>query len=158
MTQKVNHFTLHLLIDKTRYFTTIHPRCGLVYDGSGCHFVIKVWKPKTSHSLCQQGIILGAEAFPSNGRGVLCPYTSSIMHFWQYLHQTFFLLRIDQKPLKCLAIVSNAYKWRRRYISMLQDFHFKIIHRAGAKHANVDVLSRNLVGKYGANENFGSKI
>ncbi len=41
---------------------------------------------------------------------------------------------------------------------MLQDFHFKIIHRAGAKHANVDVLSRNLVGKYGANENFGSKI
>jgi hypothetical protein len=29
---------------------------------------------------------------------------------------------------------------------MLQDFSFKIIHRVGNKHPNVDTLSRNLVG------------
>jgi len=28
---------------------------------------------------------------------------------------------------------------------MLQDFHFKIVHRFGNKHSNVDVLSRNHV-------------
>jgi hypothetical protein len=29
------------------------------------------------------------------------------------------------------------------WISMLQDFNFKIVHRAGARHANVDALSYN---------------
>jgi hypothetical protein len=28
---------------------------------------------------------------------------------------------------------------------MLQDFHFKIVHRLGNKHSNVDALSRNPV-------------
>jgi hypothetical protein len=28
---------------------------------------------------------------------------------------------------------------------MLQDFHFKIVHRLGNKHSNVDALSINLV-------------
>jgi hypothetical protein len=41
---------------------------------------------------------------------------------------------------------------------MLQDFHFKIIHRVGAKHANVDALSRNPIGKYEADEDFGNEI
>jgi len=41
---------------------------------------------------------------------------------------------------------------------MLQDFHFKIIYKAVAKHANVDALSKNQVGKYGAEENFRSEI
>jgi hypothetical protein len=26
---------------------------------------------------------------------------------------------------------------------MLQDFHFKIVHYAGVKHANIDALSKN---------------
>ncbi len=41
---------------------------------------------------------------------------------------------------------------------MLQDFHFKIIHMVGDKHANVDALSRNPVGKYEVDEDFGSEI
>jgi hypothetical protein len=53
---------------------------------------------------------------------------------------------------------SNAYRQMGRWISMLQDFHFKIIHRERIKHANVDALNRNLIGKYEVNEDFGSEI
>jgi hypothetical protein len=31
-----------------------------------------------------------------------------VMHFQQFLHQTFFLLKSDHKPLKWLTIVSNV--------------------------------------------------
>ncbi len=41
---------------------------------------------------------------------------------------------------------------------MLQDFHFKIVHHASSKHANVDVLSKNLMDKYEVDEDFGNEI
>lgn len=41
---------------------------------------------------------------------------------------------------------------------MLQDFHLKIIHCVGAKHSNMDVLNKNLVGSYEVDEEFGSEI
>jgi len=37
------------------------------------------------------------------------------------------------------------------------DFHFKIIHRARAKHVDV-ALSRKSIGKYEADEDFGGEI
>ncbi len=42
--------------------------------------------------------------------------------------------------------MSDAYGRRGRWIDMLQDFSFKIQHRLGVKHINVDALSRNPVG------------
>lgn len=81
-----------------------------------------------------------------------------IMHLWQYIHYTFFLLGIDHKPLKRFAIVLDAYGQRGRWKSMFQDFHFKIVDRIGAKHSNVDVLNRNLVGRYEVDEDFGNEI
>ncbi len=41
---------------------------------------------------------------------------------------------------------------------MLQKFHLKIVHRASAKHSNVDALDKNLVGRYEADEDFGIEI
>ncbi|CAM6032716.1 unnamed protein product [Sphagnum compactum] len=41
---------------------------------------------------------------------------------------------------------------------MLQDFNFKIVHRAGVRHANVDVLSRNLVDSHDEDEDFGMEV
>jgi hypothetical protein len=41
---------------------------------------------------------------------------------------------------------------------MLQHFHFKIVHSASSKHANVDALSKNLVDRYEVNEDFGNEI
>jgi hypothetical protein len=40
----------------------------------------------------------------------------------------------------------DAHGRRGRWIDMLQDFNFKILHKPGLKHTNVDALNRNLVG------------
>jgi hypothetical protein len=41
---------------------------------------------------------------------------------------------------------------------MLQDFNFKIVHRPGLRHTNVDALSRNLVGSAADDDDFGEEI
>jgi hypothetical protein len=69
-----------------------------------------------------------------------------VMHFRQYLHRNHFILRTDHKPLEWLATVLDAHGRRGRWIDMLQDFSFKIVHRPGLRHTNVDALSRNPVG------------
>ncbi len=69
-----------------------------------------------------------------------------VMHFRQYLHMKHFILRINHKPLEWLATVSDAHGRRGRWVGMLQDFSFKIVHRPGLRHTNVDALSRNPVG------------
>jgi hypothetical protein len=64
-----------------------------------------------------------------------------ILHFRQYLHRTHFTLRTDHKPLEWLATVLDANGRRGKWIDLLQDYNFKIIHRPGARHANADALS-----------------
>jgi hypothetical protein len=81
-----------------------------------------------------------------------------IMHFRQYLHRTHFILRTDHKPLEWLATVSDANGRRGRWIDLLQDFSFKILHRPGMKHTNVDALSRNQVGKAQDDDDFCEEI
>jgi hypothetical protein len=51
-----------------------------------------------------------------------------VMHFRQYLYRNHFILRTNHKPLEWLATVSNAHGRRGRWIDMLQDFSFKIVH------------------------------
>ncbi len=41
---------------------------------------------------------------------------------------------------------------------MLQDFSFKIIHRPGLRHTNVDALSRNPVGPATDDDDFSEEI
>ncbi len=77
-----------------------------------------------------------------------------ILHFRQYLHRTHFTLRMDHKPLEWLATVSDAHGKRGRWIDLLQDYSFKIVHRPGMKHANADALSRNPVGRAMDDEDF----
>jgi len=81
-----------------------------------------------------------------------------IMHFRQYLHRNHFTLRTDHKPLEWLATVSDAHGRRGRWIDMLQDFSFKILHRLGLRHTNVDALSRNPVGHAMDDDDFGGEI
>jgi hypothetical protein len=54
--------------------------------------------------------------------------------------------------------VSDAHGRRGRWIDMLQDFSFKILHRPGLKHTNVDVLSINLVGQAIDDDDFNEEI
>jgi hypothetical protein len=81
-----------------------------------------------------------------------------VMHFRQYLHMKHFILRTDHKPLEWLATVSNAHGRRGRWVGMLQDFSFKIVHRPGLRHTNVDALSRNPVGSAADDDDFGEEI
>ncbi len=80
------------------------------------------------------------------------------MHFRQYLYQASFIVRTDHKPLQWLAIVSDPFSRRGRWISMLQEFNFKIVHRAGARHANVDALNHNPVDSHDEDKDFGMEI
>jgi len=81
-----------------------------------------------------------------------------ILHFRQYLHRTHFMLRTDHKPLKWLATVFDAHGRRGRWIDLLQDYSFKIVHRQGMRHANADALSRNLVGRAMDDEDFQQEV
>jgi len=81
-----------------------------------------------------------------------------VMHFRQYLHRNHFVLRTDHKPLEWLATMSDAHGRRGRWVDMLQDFSFKIIHRPGLRHTNVDALSRNPVGPAVDDDDFNEEI
>jgi len=59
------------------------------------------------------------------------------VHFKQYLYQNYFTLQTNHKPLEWLAMVSNTYGKKGRWIYTLQDFNFKIIHITGSKHTNL---------------------
>ncbi len=80
-----------------------------------------------------------------------------IVHFKQYLHRTHFILRTYPKPLEWLAIVSDANGRKGRWINMLQDFNFKILHRPRLKHANVDALRRNPMGPATDDDDFNEE-
>ncbi len=55
--------------------------------------------------------------------------------------------------------IFNAYgSWKGHWIAMLQDFHFKNIHRANAKHANIDALNKDSISMHEEDENFGNEI
>jgi len=81
-----------------------------------------------------------------------------IMHFWHYLSHASFVVKTNHKPLEWLATISNPFDNRGMWISMLQDFNFKIVHRAGTSLANVDALSRNPVDSHDDDEDFGVEI
>ncbi len=74
------------------------------------------------------------------------------------MHQASFVVKTDHKPLKWLATVSDPFGKRGRWISMLQDFNFKIFHKAGVRHANADALSYNLVDSHDEDDNFGMEV
>jgi len=69
-----------------------------------------------------------------------------------------FILRIDHKSLEWLTTVSDAHGRRGRWVSMLQDFSFKIVHQSGLRHTNVDALSRNPVRLAADDDDFGAEI
>ncbi len=74
------------------------------------------------------------------------------------MYQTSFVVRTDHKPLKWLATIFDPFGKRGKWISMLQDFNFKIVHKARARHANTDALSHNLVDSHDEDEDFGMEI
>jgi hypothetical protein len=54
--------------------------------------------------------------------------------------------------------VFNAHGRRGRWIGLLQEYNFKIVHKPGIRHANADALSRNPMGKAMDDEDFQQEI
>ncbi len=128
-----------------------------------------------SHCLCKQGFISNTTSFhPMEGKCYVLIW--GIMYFRQYLHQTQFLLCIDHGisgeswtmgesmirqygvPLEWLTIILDMYSKKEHWITMLEDFQFKIIHHARNQHLNVDALSQNPIDFLEEDEDFGSDL
>jgi hypothetical protein len=52
----------------------------------------------------------------------------------------------------------NAYGRRGRWISMFQDFNFKIVYCVGSRHGDVDALNRNPIGNVDEDKDFHKDI
>ncbi len=57
-----------------------------------------------------------------------------------------------------VTTIFDAHGKKGRWVGMLQDFNFKIVHRPGLRHMNVDALSRNSVGTAADDDDFGEEI
>ena len=60
-----------------------------------------------------------------------------------YLDGTYFELHTDHNPLVYLKKMMGTNARLTRWALCLQEFNFKIIHKAGKKNANADSLSRS---------------
>jgi hypothetical protein len=66
----------------------------------------------------------------------------AIGHFHPYVHGKRFTLITDHSALRYLFNSATPTGRLARWVMKLQPYDFKIIHRAGKKHTNVDSLSR----------------
>lgn len=66
----------------------------------------------------------------------------AVGHFHAYLHGKRFTLVTDHSALCYLFNSATPTGRLARWVMKLQPYDFKIIHRAGRKHSNVDSLSR----------------
>jgi hypothetical protein len=111
---------------------TILSWCWLITKRCWSHLVTKRGQAWKGGGLCQQKFNSTQRKFhPMEGECYALIW--GIMHFRQYLHRNHFILKIDHKPLEWLATMSGAHGRRGRWIDMLQDLNFKILHRPGFK-------------------------
>ena len=75
-------------------------------------------------------------------KGELLALSWAIRSFRHHLHGTKFRLITDHQPLVWLMKARDLNGQYARWQMLLQEYDFEIVHRAGAKHTNADVLSR----------------
>ena len=66
----------------------------------------------------------------------------SIRHFKHYLRDVHFTIYTDHKPLVGLQKLPVGNEQRTRWALDIDPLDWTIVHRAGKKHANADVMSR----------------
>ena len=67
----------------------------------------------------------------------------AIKHFRHYLYRRPFTVRTDHNALKWLQSFKEPEGQVARWLGTLAGYDYKIEHRPGKKHQNVDALSRN---------------
>ena len=75
-------------------------------------------------------------------RKELLAIVRAVEHFHKYLYGREFLIRTDHAALTWLLQMKNPEGQVARWLERLQQYHFKIRHRAGKLHNNADSLSR----------------
>jgi hypothetical protein len=90
-------------------------------------------------------ILKGAEIHYSTSEKEMLAVLYSIKTFRCYIFGTEFLIITDHAALQYLLNIKDLNGRLARWSMYLQSYFFKIIHRAGKKHANADALSRAMV-------------
>lgn len=75
-------------------------------------------------------------------RRELLAIVESVRHFHHYLYGTPFTIRTDHSALRWLQSLKDPEGQLARWLARLGQYHFKVCHRPGKKHANADGLSR----------------
>jgi hypothetical protein len=71
----------------------------------------------------------------------------AVQHFRPYLYGRQFLLRTDHASLLWLRRRKEPEGQIARWLEILSEFRFKLVHRPGVRHGNADGLSRRLCGE-----------
>ena len=66
----------------------------------------------------------------------------ALKQFRQYVLGIHFVLRTDHEPLRHLQSLKDPPAQMGRWLDRIQEFQFKVEHRAGSHHGNADGLSR----------------
>ncbi len=66
----------------------------------------------------------------------------AIIHFRPYFYGTKFTLYTDHQPIKWLMTNDKFIRKLTCWALVLQEYEFKVIHRLGITHQNVDTMSR----------------
>jgi hypothetical protein len=123
--------------DKPFYLYTDWSKVGCGYiltqkDGASREYVIE-YGASTNND---------AEANYSSYEGELLAVKKGIEHYRYYLFGRKFHIITDHQPLYWLLTTPNLRGKFARWAVILSEYDFDIQHRAGAKHQNVDALSR----------------
>ena len=75
-------------------------------------------------------------------QGELLAVVWAIKAFHLYLHGSPFTLLTDHQPLQWLFSRHDLTGQSARWVLLLQEYEFKVVHRAGTANGNADALSR----------------
>ena len=90
--------------------------------------------------------LLATERSYNTTRKELLGIVYGLKHFRHYLLGNSFLLRTDHSALTSLLKAPEPVGQQARWLDLIAEYHFKIVHRPGTQHQNADSLSRRPVG------------
>ena len=81
-------------------------------------------------------------------RKELLAVVDAVRQFHPYLYGAEFTIRSDHSALQWLRKLKDPEGQLARWLARLDQYRYKVIHRPGEKHVNVDALSRRPCGTY----------
>jgi len=77
----------------------------------------------------------------SSYKGECLAIVWAVIHFKHYLYGTKFTFYIDHQPIKWLMTNAKLTNKLARWVLILQEYEFKVIHQPGITHQNLDTMS-----------------